>query len=224
MVNFGLSHLRMVKGPEPDHPEVRMMGVKAAHVLDATVRTGTLDEALRDMTFIVGTTARRRERLPTVSARQAASRILQEAARGRVGILFGREDSGLTSEELRKAHEVIAVEVSPDCRALNVSQAVLLVAYELYLAAEAQGGEIGTQPGRLVTAEMLAHLQGDLIEALEILGIVHAGTRTAHTQSLERLLARNPIQTRDARVLFALARRIIHLKNELLPFRAERDE
>ena len=221
IVNFGLGGLRMVDGPPPDHPEVVMMAVKGRSVLERALCVGSVDEAVRDCTLLVGTTARRRGRQPTVTPREAAPRILEEARRGKVGILFGREDRGLRGADLRRCHEVIAIEVSPACRALNLAQAALIIAYELFTAAGAEKEEVSSDPGRLVTQEMLRLLKHDLTRALEILGITHEGTRIPHDQSLDRLLALGPIQTRDARVLFALARRIQALEEHLLPLRGK---
>lgn len=217
--NFGLFRLVLVGGPDPGHPECRMMAAGSKDVLDGARRTGSLDEALEGCTYVVGTTGRRRDRLPTAPPREAAPRIVQEAARGEVALVFGREDHGLTREELRRAHEVVAVEVSPGCRALNLAQAVLLLAYEVFNVTRTESTVASSDAGRLVTREMAGRLRDDLLEAMSILGLLHGGTEEAYRQSMERLLTLGPMQTRDARLLFALARRVRQLRHVLEPRR-----
>jgi len=208
MQNFGLSDLTVVNGARVDHPEAVAMAVTAGGVLRNARTDLDLDSALESATFVLATTAKQRHRTPTLRPREAAETILDEASRGRVAILFGREDHGLDDAELRRAHATMAVETAPECRALNLSQAVLLVAYELWLAADAPGIVATSRAGRVITTAMRDRLQEDLLKALTDVGIMHAGTEIACTQSIQRILTLAPMQTRDARVLFALARRV----------------
>jgi len=217
MRNFGLGHLRLVKGPPLDHPETLEMGVKAGEILRRAHQVETLPAALEGLTCVIGTTAKRRYRLPTLRPKEAAQRILKEAARGQVGLLFGREDHGLDGSELRLAHDVVAIETAPECRALNISQAVLLLAYEIWLASGACGVVATSPPGRLLTGEMRDLLKEELLDALAATGLSHGGNAIAMRQTMERLLALGPMQTRDARVLFAFARRVRQLAASRLP-------
>jgi len=212
MRNFGLSGLRVVGGPRLDHPQSLEMAVKAGGILRSAHACTDLDEAIADATFVLGTTAKQRYRLPTLRPREAAARILEEASRGRVAILFGREDHGLDAEELRRAHATIAIETAPECRALNISQAVLVIAYELWLATGTRGVVANSDAGRLVTAGMRQKLGEELLAALRAVGIMHDGNAIPCTQTIERVLALGPMQTRDARLLFALARRVRDLE------------
>ena len=211
MHNFGLSDLAVVNGARVDDPEASAMAVTAGGILRAATTDKDLSSALADATFVVATTAKRRYRLPTLRPDEAAKRICEEASRGRVAIMFGREDHGLDDAELRHAHATIAIETAPECRALNLSQAVLLIAYELWRAAEARGVVATSSHGRLITTQMRERLQEELLGALRDIGIMHEGTAISCTQSIQRVLALGPMQTRDARVLFAFARRIHRL-------------
>ena len=97
------------------------------------------------------TTARPRENVPLVTARNAAKLLAAEAKRGKVAVLFGNERTGLTNEELGTAHAAVAIPTAGQgslCRkslkytggtgptSLNLSQAVGVIAYEMFLAAD----------------------------------------------------------------------------------------
>ncbi|MAB88142.1 MAG: TrmH family RNA methyltransferase [Planctomycetota bacterium] len=213
--NFGMSRLVVVNGPRLNHPQATAMAVKAGDLLRSARTTEALPEAIADATFVIATTAKRRYRLPTLRPREAGERIVEQAARGRVAILFGREDHGLDDAELRLAHETIAIETAPGCRALNISQAVLLIAYEVWLAAGSRGAVADSDPGRLITADMRHRLESELLDTLKDVGIMHDGNDIACEQSIQRLMTLGPMQTRDSRVLFALARRIRELMRSM---------
>jgi TrmH family RNA methyltransferase len=208
MANFGLSDLRLVNGPPKDHEEAVIMAVHGAKVLSGSEQVPSLPEAIRDATFVIATTAKRRNRLPALSLSEGAERVVEEAERGRVAILFGRENHGLDKDELALAHATIAIETAPECRALNLAQAVLLIAHEVFRIARTRGTSARSQSGNLLRMEMRDQLHLELRHALEHVGILHEGTEIACLQSLTRLLSMGPMQSRDARLLFALARRV----------------
>lgn len=214
MANFGLSDLCVVGGPRLDHPQALEMSVSGKPILQAATRVATLEEACADLSFLVGTTARSRHRVSTLRADEAAPLVIEEAGRGRVGLVFGREDHGLSSDELRRMHRVIAIETAPECRALNLAQAVLLIAYEIFRASEAPGLLAHSAEGPLLRHEQVTRLLAGFRQALDVLGIRKPSSRVAIDQTLERLLALGPMQTRDARILFAMVRRVIALEGE----------
>lgn len=217
MANFGLGKLRLFGGVPKLHPEALDYAVTAKGLLEEASQVPTLDEALHGLTFILASTAKRRERTPTLRPREAAARILEEAARGQVGIVFGREDHGLTSEEIGHAHAVLAIETAPECRALNLSHAFTILAYELYLASGERGLVAHSDSGRLIPHEVRQRLASDLGTALAALQVLKPGNEHQIRQSLDRILALGPMQTRDARILFTLARKVKELADGTLP-------
>jgi TrmH family RNA methyltransferase len=207
MKNFGLSRLVLVNPAVVDHPEAREMASGAGDLLRAAQVCATFDEAIAGATFVVGTTARPRDRiLVRTPARTAPEILAHAAAGGEAAIVFGREASGLTQEELLKCQMALSIETAPEYGSLNLAQAVLLVAYELFrasrsTAARAQGGL-----GRFLTPEWRRVLEEELWRALTKLRAVHPRNETGYRESLSRVLTAGPLQTRDVRVLFALAR------------------
>jgi TrmH family RNA methyltransferase len=204
--NFGLSRLVLVNPPPIDDPECLEMATNAHDVLRAAKVVGSLDEALEGAGYVVGTTARPRHRVETRTPGDAAESIIGTARTTDVAILFGREAHGLTGAELARCQLVLSIRTGDEHASLNVSQAVLVVAYELFRASGAEGVVARSPSGRLLTDEMRRFLEDEMMRACDKIGVSKGATRESFRKSLERVLAAGPIQTRDARVLFALAR------------------
>ncbi len=133
MANFGLAELRLVN-PRDGWPseKARSAASKADHVIDGAVVFATLEEAIADLHFIYATTARQRDNFkPVASPVTAASTLRGRFNAGqKTGILFGREKSGLTNEDVALADEIVTFPVNPAFASLNIAQAVLLMSYE----------------------------------------------------------------------------------------------
>jgi TrmH family RNA methyltransferase len=140
--NFGLSRLRLVEPAAWDPVRVLTVARRGAAVVAATERHATLESALADCAYVLGTT--RRERAldrPVLAPRHAAAALLAVAAGSGSGneqlaaVLFGPEDKGLTNAALDLCHAILTIPAVPHDASLNLAQAALLVAYELRLAA-----------------------------------------------------------------------------------------
>src|SRR4051812_4909710 len=133
MANFGLSELRLVN-PRDGWPseKARAAASKADHVIDGAVVYATLEEAIADLNFVYATTARERYGFKPVRSPIVAARTLKakHAAGEKVGVLYGREKSGLANEEVALADEIVTFPVNPAFASLNIAQAVLLMSYE----------------------------------------------------------------------------------------------
>lgn len=141
MSNFGLSQLRLVEPAAFDPYRIEGIAHHTQELVQATRRFPTLAEATADCALVLGTTGRPRqgERL-VMAARQAAPYLL-DAARAnpgrRVAVLFGPEQDGLPNEALDRCHGVIAIPTHPYNRSLNLAQAALVIAYDLWMQATA---------------------------------------------------------------------------------------
>lgn len=141
MKNMGLSRLYLVEPAEFPHPEAEWRAASAADVLRSAVVTSTVDEAIADCQFVVGTSARgRRIPWPLLDARQCAARMARASTREQVAVLFGREDRGLTNDELQLCNLHLNIPTSDAYSSLNLAMAVQVVCYELrMLYSEDQG-------------------------------------------------------------------------------------
>lgn len=133
MANFGLSELRLV-APRDGWPsdKARAAASKADHVIDGAVVYDTLEEAIADLNFVYATTARMRDGFKPVRSPIVAAKTLKAKYENgeKVGILFGREKSGLSNEQVALADEIVTFPVNPAFASLNIAQAVLLMSYE----------------------------------------------------------------------------------------------
>ncbi len=139
MANFGLSRLRLVspRVPWPNN-KATVMASGADSVLDCAVVFTSLDAAIADCTFVLATTARAHDQAkpvlaPDEAARQMAARV---AGGDSVAVLFGRERIGLVNEEVAAADAIVTFPVNPAFASLNLAQAVALIAYEWFKAAD----------------------------------------------------------------------------------------
>ncbi len=178
MSNFGLGRLRLVDPVPYDLRDLAGIAHQGGTVIAGITEYPTLDAALADCGLVVATTARpRRTRRPRQTPRTAAPDILAMATpEAPVAVLFGREDSGLPNSALDAAHRLITIPTAPANRSLNLAQAVLVVAYELWLAAQPGAG-----PPRPPRAPAPAHgaAREAMFAALETLLATRGGVPAA---------------------------------------------
>ncbi len=133
--NMGFRNLSLVKPPPEMNDEGRWFARNAHDVLDSVSVYGSVEEAVRDKAVVVGTTRRKgKKRGIIMAADEGASKIFSVAAGNKVAILFGREARGLYNEEVEECGFMINIPSSRLQPSLNLSHAVLIVAYELFRA------------------------------------------------------------------------------------------
>lgn len=132
MKNMGLGNLWLVNPASfPDETSyARSAG--ASDVLDRAQVVSSLDEALADCVMVMGTSARgRKVPWPVIPPPDAAATAVQQAATGKVALVFGRENHGLSNDELQRCHYHIHIPSNPDYSSLNLAMAVQVICYEL---------------------------------------------------------------------------------------------
>ena len=147
MKTMGLSDLVVVDPKKPIDDEAVARSSGATDILDAAVVTETLDEAIKDCGLVIGTSARSRSiPWPLLNPRQCAERAIANLQSSesvtsncqKVAILFGREDRGLTNDELAKCQAHVHIPTNPDYSSLNIASAIQVICYELRMAIETQ--------------------------------------------------------------------------------------
>ena len=207
MKNFGLSDLRLVNPDEFDAYRLEGIAHRTRDLIDAATTFESLDDAIADATFVVGTTARTRTAgRPYSTAGDVAPIIADRTGDGRVAILFGREDRGLTNEDLDRCHAVSIIPTDPGYSSLNLAQAALVMAYEIFLAID--GGEMEMPRGRRATrpptSEELGETFGALAQGLAAIDFYKARKPEAVIRTLRTLIARAEPDLREARLLAAV--------------------
>ncbi len=138
MANFGLNRMRLVK-PRDAWPNVhaRRAASGADNVLDGAILYESLQDAIKDCSFVLAMTARAHDQAkPVIGPAEAAGEIAPRiAARETVAMVFGRERWGLMNDEVGLADRVVTFPVNPAFASLNLAQAVLLMSYEWFKAA-----------------------------------------------------------------------------------------
>ncbi|MGB0205833.1 MAG: tRNA (cytosine(32)/uridine(32)-2'-O)-methyltransferase TrmJ [Neptuniibacter sp.] len=138
MKNMGLSQLYLVEPEIFPSKEADSRAAGAKDLLESAVVVETLEEAIADCQLVIGTSARTQRTfdLPLLPAREGAEQIVGEAKSGQVALVFGRETMGLHNHELQQCNIHVYIPANPEYPVLNVSQAIQLLCYEIFMAAE----------------------------------------------------------------------------------------
>ncbi len=137
--NFGVADLRLVRPAEADPERIAISAPKADDLIEAIETYESLEEAIADCVYVVGTTARERaSRQMVTEPRGAAGTVVEYADRGPAAYVFGREDSGLPNEAIDACNSVVTIPTNPAYTSLNLGQAVLLNLWEVFRVATDQ--------------------------------------------------------------------------------------
>lgn len=135
MKTMGLTDLCLVEPKLFPSAEATSLASGASDVLAKARVVATLEEAVADCSLVIGTSARSRTiPWPLMDARQAGEAVRLESAQQPVAIVFGREDRGLTNEELQRCNYHVCIPTDEEYGVLNVAAAVQVLAYEVRMA------------------------------------------------------------------------------------------
>ncbi len=135
MKNMGLSRLYLVAPKEFPSDKATWRSAGATDVLDNAVVVDSLDEAIQGCSLVVGTSAReRRIPWPLLDPRECGESVWGEANQHEVAVVFGREDRGLTNEELHKCNYHVHIPANEEYSSLNLATAVQVITYEIRMA------------------------------------------------------------------------------------------
>lgn len=137
MKNMGLGRLYLVDPKDFPSFEASQRASSATDVLSRAVVVDTLAEALQGCSFVCGTSARQRSvRWPQLDARECGQQLQQESEQHEVALVFGRERSGLSNEELEQCQVLVNIPTAEAYSSLNLAQAVQVLSYEILMASQ----------------------------------------------------------------------------------------
>jgi tRNA (cytidine32/uridine32-2'-O)-methyltransferase len=202
---MGLARLVLVA---PEHYPADEAFRRAAGADDLLARAQvlpTLAEAVADCRFVLGCTARsRRVALDELAPREAAERVVGLAASEEVALVFGRERTGLSNEELQLCHAAVHIPANPEYSSLNLAAAVQVLAYELRLALLAQGeppvaaAALHELPASHAQMEGLFGQLGDTLDEIDF----HKGRAPdSAMRKLRRIFLRANLNEQEVRLL-----------------------
>lgn len=135
MKTMGLSDLALVDPVSPPDGKASALAAGAGDVLANAQTYATLEEAIADCGLVVGTSARSRTLpWPMLGSRECGEKIMAEAVNYKTALVFGRENSGLSNEELQLCHFHVCIDANPEYSSLNLAAAVQTLCYEVRMA------------------------------------------------------------------------------------------
>lgn len=208
MKNMGLSRLVVVAEEVPDMERIYRMATHAARgLVDQILWLDTVEEAVAEMQYVIGTTARlgrnRKRRLFTPQA--MADQILRLDPQNRIGILFGPEDKGLENEDLRHCHAFVHIPTA-EFSSLNLAQAVMVIAHTLFMA-KPQEKNMTILP-KLATRQELDSLYEQMQEVLIRIDFMPSDNPEYWMDNFRHLLSRMPLRAREVRILRGICRQV----------------
>lgn len=208
MANMGLDELVLVAPVTPLGRAARAFAVGAGEILDTARIVSSLDEALEPYSRVVGTTSARARELQTPLLRPSglAVELSEEAADATTALVFGRESSGLNNEELARCSYWVQVPCSARQPTLNLAQAVLIVAYELYLR-RLEPDEENADKTTPATSGEIEGLFSQLVPLLTKIGFARDTTFASVLRELRRMAANAGPTSREVTLLRGICRR-----------------
>jgi TrmH family RNA methyltransferase len=206
--NFGWGDWSIVDPVMADWAAAQRMAVQSQDVLESAQRPGSLEEAIADCVWVVGTSSRRRRGQRSLSPRAFAQLAAEQSARGPIALVFGDERSGLTNEALERCHDVSRVPTDPAQPSINLAQAVLLYAYECRCAfTDKQGLAPPAEPTRATDGEV-----SEVGQSLRSALTAGRFLRDERQQALHELVAplvRSQLSRQEARLWTAALRSLV---------------
>ena len=199
MKNFGLEDWAVAALGTHDFPAARRVAVHAEELLDRPRVVPTLDEAVADCAWVVGTSSRRVRGKRRLSPAEVAREALLRAPEGRTAVVFGDERSGLSNAELDRCHDLSAIPAAEAQPSLNLAQAVAIYAWELREAALGAPAAQAVRRARGATDAELSRVEAALRGALRAAGFL-AGPERHAVRDLRATLRRARLSRREARL------------------------
>jgi tRNA (cytidine32/uridine32-2'-O)-methyltransferase len=211
MKNMGLNQLYLVEPKEFPAEEAVWRSGHASDVLDSAVVTSTLTEAIEGCGLVIGTSARERKiPWPLMNPRETAEKVALEAQSMPVALVFGREDRGLTNDELHSCHLHLNIPTGDEYSSLNLAAAVQVVCYELRMTIIGDGlslakPEVPTEMREwdvpLASGAMMSHFYQHLEKTLTDIEFLDNSARRQTMPRLKRLFNRVRLDEMEVQML-----------------------
>ncbi len=183
----------------------------ADDILSKAIVYDSLQEAVADCQIVIGASARSRTiSWPEITPRECAEKIIVHEPGKKVGILFGREHSGLKNHELDLCHFLLHIPCNNDFSSLNIAAAVQIVCYELFVAAEIKQeeklvvGDQGENP--LATTHQMDLFYDHFYQTLIDIGFMHPDKSKTIMRRLRRIFNRSHLDSKEVDILRGILR------------------
>jgi len=216
MKTMGLSNLHLVSPKIYPSAEATARASGADDVLARAAVHETLDAALEGCQQVYGMSARLRHLpVPVVNPREAVAQIQQASDEAQIAIIFGREHSGLTNEELDRCQHLVNIPANTDYSSLNLAAAVQVLAYELKMSFDPtiEVGRVG-EDREAINAEDLEHLYGHFEQSLMAIGFLDPENPKNLMRRLRRVFNRADLDRNELQIMHGILRAAEKAKGE----------
>ncbi|MEX0618935.1 MAG: RNA methyltransferase [Pseudohongiellaceae bacterium] len=207
MKNMGLKHLSLVSPQRFPDGVATGRAVSAVDILDNAVVVDTLPAAITDCGLVIGASARdRRIPWPTLLPEQCADMVTADSGHNKVALVFGREDRGLTNEELQLCHYHVQIPANENYSSLNLASAVMIICYELRRASMRAAGSPTPHPEdnwdiERATGEQMEQFYEHLERVLIAIDFHKPETPRQLMQRMRRLFGRVRVDNMEVNIL-----------------------
>ncbi|MEL7024822.1 MAG: RNA methyltransferase [Pseudomonadota bacterium] len=203
MKNMGLEQLALVNPKTFPSAQAVARASGATDILNNAQVHTSLDDAVADCGWVIGTSARRRSiAWPTLLARDAATEVLQRAATAPVAVVFGPEKTGLSNEDMDRCAALVAIPTT-EFSSLNLAMAVQVIAYELFVQRD-DFDVRQTEDSPPATAQELEHLYNHIERLALDSGFLNPENPRYLMRRLRRLFARATPDQNEVNILRGL--------------------
>lgn len=204
MKNMELERLFLVRPHHFPHEECTARASGADDVLAAATVCSSLQEALAGCQLVFGASARSLRSIPwpQVDGRGCAEIVREQGGEIEVALVFGREHSGLSNEELELCNYLVHIPTNPDYSSLNVAAAIQVLAYELYMARIGSWQEVASNKGdELASADEVEGFFGQLEQTLVATEFLDPDNPRQLMRRLRRLFNRAQLEKIEVNIL-----------------------
>jgi TrmH family RNA methyltransferase len=199
MMNMGLSRLILVNPPSDKNGDASRLAAGADRILEQAQVCTSLAEAVVGQGLVIGTSRHiGRQRKNVLSPRDMALGVVPLLARNNAAILFGNEVNGLELRDIALCQELVSIPSAEAFPSLNLSHAVMIVAYELFVAA---GSPAASSARELAPAEEVELFYDQLQETLQTIGFFGDQDSSRMMHSLRQIFGRSRLDSRDVQIL-----------------------
>jgi tRNA/rRNA methyltransferase len=206
MKNMGVTHLWLVNPQCAVTEEAYWMATNAQNILSNVHRVHTLREAIAPAGYVFGTTSRTRRMRTFISPKEMAQKSLSLAAHNQVAIVFGPEDKGLSNDQLELCNEVISIPTAQGGSSINLSQAVMILCYELY---SVQNNATGYEEVHRAQADEVEKMYDHMRSALLKIGFLNKQNPEHTLGSFRRILNKAGLTSAEVNLIRGVFRQLL---------------
>lgn len=201
MKNTGFEELRLVNVKNPG-PAALKTAVHSRQILEQAKTYTDVGRATEDLHLIFAATAKRRKNFSSFSLKEAVENIFRFPSSMRIGLLFGNERTGLTSDELRSSNFRFSIPQAARQPSYNLASAVLLTLFHIYTFHNHTDEEI--KPEEPLSRQEQEECIRLILGRLEERKFIHRTNRRHMTEMIFDLFGRFALTAKDRKLLLAV--------------------